>query len=210
MIRPATCRRSTQSNETILEGQHSVTKNKLVVAQRADRQLLLSMYEQSKQICQVRVDRCGPLPGTQPCTVPLETPALQTCIVFMKKVAQDYASDKINLQQIKELKREFEERHPLAAAKRAASTAASMGTEPAPSKVVKQPASSKVLKKPAAAGTMPHDFELAGVSDRALPHLFERAAKRPRGPADTIPDGTSDALFSPSRQNRDDYTQVFD
>ena len=138
MIRSATCRRSTQSSETIFEGQHSVTKNKLVIAQRADRQLLLSLYEQSKQICQVRVDRCGPLPGTQPCTVPLETPALQTCIVFMKKVAQDYASDTITLPQIKELKHGFEQQHPMpnAAAKRAASTPASMGTEPAPSKVV--------------------------------------------------------------------------
>ena len=214
MIRSATCRRSTQSNEAIFEGQHSVTKNKLVVAQRADRHLLISLYEQSKQICQIRVERCGTLPGTQPCTVPLETPALQTCIVFMTKVAQDYASDKITLQQIKELKREFEERHPLAAAKRAASTPASMdgepapskvvkqpAAEPAPSKVVKQPASSKVLKKPAAS-TRPHDFALAGVSDRAT--------KRPRGPADAIPDGTVDELFSPSRQNRDDYAKVFD
>ena len=203
MVRSATCRRSTQSHEAIFEGQHSVTKNKLVVAQRADRQLLLSLYEQTKQICQIRVDRCGTLPGTQPSTVPLETPALQTCIVFMKKVAQDYASDKINLQQIKELKREFEERHPLAAAKRAASTAASMGTEPAPSKVVKQPASSKVLKKPAAS-TRPHDFcsAPAGVSDRA--------AKRPRGPVDAIPDGTEDELFSPSRQNTDLYTNTHD
>ena len=203
MIRSATCRRSTQSNEAIFEGQHSVTKNKLVVAQRADRQLLLSLYEQSKQICQIRVDRCGTLPGNQPATVPLETPALQTCIVFMTKVAQDYASDKITLQQIKELKQEFEQQHPLpnAAAKRAASTPASMDGEPAPSKVVKQPASSKVLKKPAAS-TRPHDFVLAGVSDRAT--------KRPRGPADAIPDGTVDELFSPSRQNRDDYAKVFD
>ena len=201
MIRSATCRRSTQSNEAIFEGQHSVTKNKLVVAQRADRQLLLSFYEQSKQICQIRVERCGELPGTQPCTVPLETPALQTCIVFMTKVAQDYASDKITLQQIKELKQDFEQQHPLPNAKRAASTPASTDTEPAPSTVVKQPASSKVLKKPAAS-TRPHDFALAGVSDRAT--------KRPRGPADAIPDGTVDELFSPSRQNRDDYTKVFD
>jgi hypothetical protein len=216
MIRSATCRRSTQSNEAIFEGQHSVTKNKLVVAQRADRHLLLSLYEQSKQICQIRVDRGGTLPGTQPSTVPLETPALQTCIVFMTKVAQDYASDKITLPQIKELKQEFEQQHPLpnAAAKRAASTPASMdgepapskvvkqpAAEPAPSKVVKQPASSKVLKKPAAS-TRPHDCALAGVSDRAT--------KRPRGPADAIPDGTVDELFSPSRQNTDLYTNTHD
>ena len=205
MIRSATCRRSTQSNEAIFEGQHSVTKNKLVVNQRADRQLLLSLYEQSKQICQIRVDRCGTLPGNQPATVPLETPALQTCIVFMTKVAQDYASDKITLQQIKELKQDFEQRHPLPNAKRAASTPASTDTEPAPSTVVKQPASSKakpVSKKPAAS-TRPHEFcfPLAGVSDRA--------AKRPRGTADAIPDGTVDALFSPSRQNTDLYKQVW-
>ena len=216
MIRSATSRRSTYGSEPVFEGQHSVTKNKLVVAQRADRHLLISLYEQSKQICQIRVDRCGTLPGTQPCVVPLETPALQTCIVFMTKVAQDYASDTITLQQIKELKHDFEQQHPLpnAAAKRAASTPASMdgepapskvvkqpAAEPAPSKVVKQPAPSKVLKKPAAS-TRPHDSVLAGVSDRAT--------KRPRGPADAIPDGTVDELFSPSRQNRGDYNKVFD
>ena len=215
MIRSATSRRSTHSSEPIFEGQHSVTKNKLVVAQRADRQLLISLFEQSKQICQIRVDRCGTLPGSQPCVVPLETPALQTCIVFLTKVAQDYASDKISLPQIKELKHEFEQQHPLptAAAKRAASTPAP--EEPAPSKVVKQPASGQVLKRPAAAAsTGPHDFELAGVSDRAPARQalnpYERAAKRTRGPPSTIPDGTADALFDPSRQNMASYTQVFD
>ena len=208
MIRSAiTCRRSTQSNEPIFEGQHSVTNNKLVVAQRVDRQLLLSLYEQSKQICQIRVDRCGTLPGSQPCIVPLETPALQTCIVFMKQAAQDYASDKITLLQLKELKQEFEQQHPLpATGKRAASTPAS--GEPAPNKVVKRPASSTVLKRPAAS-TQPHDVEPVGVSGRATKTL-ERAVKRTRGPADAIPDGAVDELFSPSRQNRDDYNKVFD
>ena len=212
MVRSATCRRSTVNNEPIFESQHSVTKNKLVIAQRADRQLLLSMFEQSKQIMQIRVDRCGTLPGTQPCTVPLETPALQTCIVFMTQVAKDYASDKVSLLQLKELKHNFEQKHPLpgAAAKRAASTPAS--GEPAPSNVVKQPASSKVLKKPAA--SQGHNFELAGVSDRAPARQAlnpgDRVAKRPRGPPSTIPDGIADALFSPSRQNRDDLQEIFD
>ena len=208
MVRSATCRRSTVNSEPIFESQHSVTKNKLVVAQRADRQLLLSLFEQSKQIMQIRVDRCGTLPGNQPCNVPLETPALQTCVVFMTQVAQDYASDKVTLLQLKELKHNFEQKHPLpspAAAKRAASTPAS--GEPASSKVVQQPASSKVLKKPAA--SQGHNFELAGVSDRAPAgralNPGERVAKRPRGPPSTIPDGITDALFSPSRQNRDSY-----
>ena len=217
MVRSATCRRSTVNSEPIFESQHSVTKNKLVVAQRADRQLLLSLFEQSKQIMQIRVDRCGTLPGNQPCNVPLETPALQTCIAFMTQVAQDYASDKVTLLQLKELKHNFEQKHPLpspAAAKRAASTPAS--GEPASSKVVQQPASKQVLKKPAASTLRrmgAHDFELAGVSDRAAPkpalNTNEPAAKRPRGPPSTIPDGITDALFSPSRQNRDGYTDIF-
>jgi len=212
MIRSATSRRSTQSSEPIFEGQHSVTNNKLVIAQRADRHLLLSLYEQSKQIMQVRVDRCGKLPGSQPCNVPLETPALQTCIVFMTQAAQDYASDKVTLAQLKELKQSFEQQHPppTAAPKRAPSTPAS--GEPASSKVVQQPASKQVLKKPAASTLRrmgAQDFELAGVSDRAAPepalNTNERAAKRPRGPPSTIPDGTSDAIFDPSRQNMASY-----
>ena len=41
-------------------GEHSVTHHRLVVKRRPDRGLLMSLYEQTAQICQVRVSRLDP------------------------------------------------------------------------------------------------------------------------------------------------------
>ena len=50
---------STCSSVKYWEGQHRSSKNRLYVSNRADRHLLMSLYEQSRQIAQIRVDRFG-------------------------------------------------------------------------------------------------------------------------------------------------------
>jgi len=46
--------------ELFWEQAHNLTKHKLHVAKRADRQLLISLFEQCRQVLQVRVDLFGP------------------------------------------------------------------------------------------------------------------------------------------------------
>ena len=55
------CTNAVQSPGDIWEGTKIDTKHKIVVKQRTDRQLLVCIYEQSRQILQVRADYFAPL-----------------------------------------------------------------------------------------------------------------------------------------------------
>ena len=46
-------------HDVLWEAEHEITHHKIWMAQRVDRRLLLSVYEQSRQICQVRLDVFG-------------------------------------------------------------------------------------------------------------------------------------------------------
>jgi hypothetical protein len=80
-------RHSKSGNEPLWQSERLGTFHKLRIAQRTDRCLLLSLYEQSSQIANVRVDRWGALPGVQPCAVPNNTPAVQAALDFLRPLA---------------------------------------------------------------------------------------------------------------------------
>ena len=76
--------------------QHS-SHNHMHISQRLDHSLLMSIFEQSRQIMQVRVDIFGPLPSPQPAVVPRLDDTLQKCLKFM-------TDGDISVQQLKEFR----------------------------------------------------------------------------------------------------------
>ena len=77
------------------ESTHFETHNKLYLAQRTDRTLLLSLYEQGHQIAQVNVATFGTLPAPQPGVVAKGHPTLEKAMNFMKPLAVAYATGEI-------------------------------------------------------------------------------------------------------------------
>jgi hypothetical protein len=73
--------------------ERKLTKNKVTVAQRVDRTLLMSVYEQKRQIAQVRIDVFGPLPRQGDCThvVPNDDPTILKCLKFLRPMVLAYA-----------------------------------------------------------------------------------------------------------------------
>ena len=72
--------------ERLWEGVAVGTSHELYISQRVDRCLLLSMYEQSKQIAQVRVDRFGTLDGDQPAQVDNSSKPVQDALAFFSPI----------------------------------------------------------------------------------------------------------------------------
>ena len=72
------------------------------IAQRPDRHLLLSIYEQSRQIYQVRVDAFGPLPEDHKGVLPHNNETLLKALQFLKPLAEDYSKDKITKDELKD------------------------------------------------------------------------------------------------------------
>ena len=64
--------------------------------QRVDRALLCSVYEQSRQIASIRVNRFGPLLGDQPCAVESNHPTMQAACAFMLPLVQAYGCGETN------------------------------------------------------------------------------------------------------------------
>ena len=79
------------------EGEHSTSHNKLCLVQRADRNLILILLEQTRHILQIRVDRFGELPPPQPASVPRDTPALQSALKAMVDIAEKYRCAEIEV-----------------------------------------------------------------------------------------------------------------
>jgi len=98
-------RHSKSGNEPLWQGERLGTFHKLRIAQRTDRCLLLSLYEQSSQIANVRIDRWGALPSVQPCAVPSNTPAVQAALEFLRPLAIKY--EKGILATVADLKKEM-------------------------------------------------------------------------------------------------------
>ena len=92
--------------ETYWSGETKGSHHKLVLRQRPDRHLLLSLYEQAQQVLQVRVDAFGELPSPQPSVVPASTPALQAAIKLMIPIAEKYSAGGIDKNDLKEFKNE--------------------------------------------------------------------------------------------------------
>ena len=77
------------------EGEHVSTHHRIWAAQRIDRVLLLSTYEQGKQITQIRIDLFGELPEPQPNAVSPDHPAVVAAMKFMEPLLIDYQQDKL-------------------------------------------------------------------------------------------------------------------
>ena len=84
------------------EGDHSVTKHLLTIQQRCDRCLLLSMFEQDRQILQVRVDKFGHLDHQN--RQPDDNETLQKALSFMIEIAVMFQSDQYKRDDLRDLK----------------------------------------------------------------------------------------------------------
>ena len=67
--------------DSLWTGEHVETHHKLQIVQRADRGLIIILQEQSRQVCQLRVNLFGVLPEPQPMAVPRDNAVLQDCEV---------------------------------------------------------------------------------------------------------------------------------
>ena len=78
----------------LLQNMNPRNHNNLSLCQRTDRVLLLSLYAQSKQIVQFRVDRHGRLPPTpqQPSVVDSSEAAVVACAKFAIPICEMYVS----------------------------------------------------------------------------------------------------------------------
>ena len=85
---------------TFFKIQHESTKNLLVVDQRTDRALLMSLYEQGKQICQVRVDKFGDLDQKSPSKLPNDHPVVKKAGDFMKEICEAYCKDEVAIEDL--------------------------------------------------------------------------------------------------------------
>ena len=67
---------------------HEVTHNEVSLQQRCDRALLLSMFDQGRQVLQVRIDLFGKLPLPQPAQVSRKHEAVVRALAFMQPIAE--------------------------------------------------------------------------------------------------------------------------
>jgi hypothetical protein len=88
------------------QGEHHVTHNKVSLCQRVDRSLLLSIYEQTRQIEQIRVSAFGPLLGEQSCVVADDDATLKLAYDFLQPLALRYCNGDIaDVQALKQEKK---------------------------------------------------------------------------------------------------------
>jgi hypothetical protein len=80
--------------------EHSGTKHKIYIEQRVDRKLLLSLYEQSKQRLQVRVDAFGQVED-QTKQLPKDHPALVKALAFMIDIGWKFVNGEIPISDLK-------------------------------------------------------------------------------------------------------------
>jgi hypothetical protein len=91
----ADLRRPRTTYEPLLVLEHSQTHHRITIQQRCDRELLLSCYEQTRQILQCRIDRFGGLEEPQPRTLPNDHAAVQGAFRYMRPLAERYASGEL-------------------------------------------------------------------------------------------------------------------
>jgi hypothetical protein len=82
------------------EQTHKATNHAIYIAQRVDRFLLLSVYEQTKQRLQIRVDRFGPVKD-QHAQEPLDSETLKKALAFLTPIAQKFADNELEVKDLK-------------------------------------------------------------------------------------------------------------
>ena len=83
-----------KKRDVLCEFEHVVTHNKIWMSLRLDRSILMVIWEQSKQILQIRLEMFGVVPsdGSIP---PLEDAAVVKAKYFMLPLAEAYANNQI-------------------------------------------------------------------------------------------------------------------
>jgi len=77
--------------QVFLETTHARSHNRVVVKERRDRQLLVSLFEQQRQLLQVRADACG---------------GLEQAGAYMSAIGRLYASDSVKREDLAQWKRD--------------------------------------------------------------------------------------------------------
>jgi hypothetical protein len=68
---------------------HAVTKHKIYIQQRVDRHLLVSLYEQTRQVLQLRLDLFGPI-ADQRQQLPKDSDIVQKGVSLMQPIAEKF------------------------------------------------------------------------------------------------------------------------
>jgi hypothetical protein len=98
-------RKSGAAPDPLWQGEHHASHHRLSISQRTDRQLLLSAYEQGKQIAQVRMSLFGVLPEPQPAVIPRDSEILAKALDFLQPLMEAYAcGDAVDIPALKKLK----------------------------------------------------------------------------------------------------------
>ena len=106
-------RDSRAKHSALWQDTHAKTKHTLEIKQRIDRQLLLSLYEQTRQILQVRMDRFGLVPGEPQKQLQPDDPTLKIAVSFMTKLAEKYRDDELDVKELKTMRDEELKKIPL-------------------------------------------------------------------------------------------------
>ena len=92
--------RASGGSEVLLEAEHVETHHKITVRQKRDRQLLICMFDQGRQVMQIRAERFGPVEkpvddGQGPPTLPPESSVLDAANIFYKPLLHDYSMNRM-------------------------------------------------------------------------------------------------------------------
>jgi hypothetical protein len=79
--------------------EHATTHHLVHISQRVDRCLLLSVYEQSLQRMQIRMDKFGPVED-QAKQLPADSDVLQRALAFVKPIAEKFARGEIEAKEM--------------------------------------------------------------------------------------------------------------
>ena len=92
--------------DILFEQEATATRHSISISQRTDRTLLLSIYEQGKQICQVQLDKFGPveplIAGSN--HLPKDHDTVLRAMTIMKPLAIMYARGEIKKEELKNVK----------------------------------------------------------------------------------------------------------
>jgi hypothetical protein len=87
------------------QAEHVATHHALHIEQRVDRKLLLSIFEQSKQRLQIRMDRFGELTDEEQAQqLPEKHGVLIEALKFLQPIAELYAKDEVKLEDLKKVR----------------------------------------------------------------------------------------------------------